>query len=47
MTDAGALLKRQYFNFNDNWNLYADADGIILKGTLAVVSMSTLISQTE
>ena len=29
--DTGALLKQQYFNFNDNW-YYADADGIILKG---------------
>ena len=29
--DNGALLKQQYFNFNDNW-YYADADGTILKG---------------
>lgn len=29
--DTGALLKQQYFNFNDSW-YYADAGGTILKG---------------
>ncbi|MFR4697090.1 MAG: hypothetical protein ACLT8V_00105 [Streptococcus salivarius] len=37
--DTGALLKQQYSNFNDTG--YYVYDGIILKGTLLMVSMST------